>query len=621
MLRQLRKFAWLIVASAIALSFTIGAVLAHEGRPIGDYRLIVGWQEEPAYEGVQNAVSVRVNKIVEGSMEDETAGVEKAEEGDHGSPGHHGEDPESTPATSQDEQEAGEGEDHHGTEDEDRDVTEDGDGQGGSGHHGADDADGQEGHGDPGSSDGDSTAMTGMAHGEGGHHDGTIETGRDISVALQVTGDLVSGANVQIIPEGFEFAPENVNGTHVDGEGHAHIYVDGVKISRVYTPWYYLADLTPGEHEIRATLNANSHEEYSVGGEKVEAVTQFSFQEPHGHPHAPNTLEAANSIEVSISLEPDPLGGANVLVATEGFTFAPENAGDRHITGAGHGQVSVNGVETGRLYGEAMQLGNLAEGKNKVRVTLNTNDFSDYTWNGNPVEATASINIEAGMGGAGYGDPPTALGKPGDKPDEYVNINDESNHHGEPGEGNGMVEKETSWSLAPLLASKPLASIAGQDEGQAVSVEGLEGILKVEVIHAASGASRTMELEAVWGDPGHYVAALIPTASGVYEFRVFGTIEGTTIDETFVSQGAGGNFDDIQSSAELQFPEQLPEMREVVGAVQGARDIAQQAQDTALANQDARGNALAVIALIVGIAGAVLGAGGVFLAMRGRESG
>lgn len=160
--------------------------------------------------------------------------------------------------------------------------------------------------------------------------------------------------------------------------------------------------------------------------------------------------------------------------------------------------------------------------------------------------------------------------------------------------------------------------------GEAMPVEGLEGSIQVEVTHAPTGTSRVQELLAVFGEPGHYVAVMIPTAAGVYEFRVFGTIEGTSIDETFVSKGGGGGFDDIRSSANLQFPEQLPELREVVGAAQGAREIAQQAQDAALAAQASGdgdgGNALAVVAMVIGVVGALLGAGGIYLAFQSRRS-
>ncbi len=622
MLQHIRKFAWLIVAALAALSLAGGAVLAHEGRPAGDYRFIVGWLEEPAYEGSQNAVSVRVNKIVEG----EAGEAAEAEGEEHGPPGHHAEDPASTPAVTQ--EESSEEEDHHGTEDQDSKASED--------HDATMASDGDsEGHhsptpepsmtGDP-QHEGDGPSMTsGMSHGEGGHHDSTLEAAEAMSVAVQTSVDSVSGINVRIVPEGFAFAPDDVDKTHVDGQGHGHVYVDGVKISRVYTPWYYLGDVEPGEHEIRVTLNANSHEEYTYGGQKVEAVIRITVPEPHGHSHAAETVEADGSMAVSITLEPDPLGGANLYMKTEGITFAPQNAGAHHVAGEGHGHVYVNGVQMGRIYGEAMQLGNLAEGTNTVRVTLNSNEHSAYTWNSERVEATASIAIEEGMGG-GYGEPATDHHMPEEKSDADAITNGEQNHHGANGDGDGMKEEETSRSVAPQGAAKPLASISGQNEGVSVPVEGLEGSLQVEVTHVATGASRIIDLQAAWGDPGHYVAGLIPTASGVYEFRVFGTIEGTNIDETSISQGAGGDFDDIQSSAELQFPEQLPEMREVVSAVQGARNIAQQAQDAALAVQaegttaGGGGNGLAIVALIIGIAGAVLGAGGAFLALRARQT-
>lgn len=35
----------------------------------------------------------------------------------------------------------------------------------------------------------------------------------------------------------------------------------------------HLGDLTAGEHEIRVTLNANTHDDYLLDGEMVEAVT------------------------------------------------------------------------------------------------------------------------------------------------------------------------------------------------------------------------------------------------------------------------------------------------------------------------------------------------------------
>ena len=517
MLGHFRKCAWLAVACAVVASLAVGTILAHEGRPVGDYRFIVGWLEEPAYEGDRNAVSVQVNKVVEGG---------EVEDG---------------------------GQDHHG-----------------------------------GSSDNGSSSENG--EGMADHHSVPAEAGSHISVEMEATLDIVSGVNIRIIPHGFNFAPENVNGDHVDGEGHAHVYVDGQKLIRVYTPWLHLDKLEPGMREIKISLNANSHEAYTVNGELVEAVALTEVPEASTGmmPHGSDYIEAEGPMRVDFRLEPDPLGGANLFITeTAGLTFAPENTSGEHVAGQGHAHVYVNGVKVSRVYGDAFQLGQLAEGMNEVRVTLNANNHPQYTWNGEPVEAAKTIHIEAGMGGAGYGE--------------------SSSEHG-----------EGHSSIAPQLP-KVLASVAAQHE-TIVPVEGLEGSMQVEVTHVPSGVSRVFDLKAVFGEPGHYVVNLVPTAAGVYEFRVFGDIEGTALDETFASSGGGGGFDDIRTSAGLHFPEELPELREIESGVRGAIQTAQEAQDAALAAQEGGGNTLAIIALIVGIVGVVLGLGGTWFGLRGRRS-
>ncbi len=634
MQRHIRKIAWLGLASLLALSLPVGAVLSHEGRPLGDYRLIVGWLEEPAYEGARNAVSIRVNKIVEGTPED--AG--------HGPPGHHEEDPAPTPATSGKDAEPGESQDRHGDdghshndggEHSHNDDDEHSHNDGGEHSHNDD----EHSHNDGGEhshngSDEHSHNGDSMAHFANGNH-GSIESESAMSVEVEAAVDAVSGVNVQIIPSGFTFAPEKVNQEHADGEGHAHIYVDGVKLSRVYTPWLHIDGLEPGVREIRVTLNANSHSDYTWNGEAVEATTSITVPEPGEsmHSHKPATVEAEAAMSISIRVEPDPLGGANLFITRiEGFTFSPKNASGDHVADQGNARVYVNGVKVARLYGNAYQLGRMAEGLNTVRVTLNANDHSAYTWNGQPVEAVSDIEIARGMGGAGYGKEAASQDQhngntdaAGDESEgEHTHNGDTHTHNGTGHNGTG--EEDTSRLILPQGSAKPMASIAGQHDEQAVPVEGLEETLQVEVIHVGSGAARVQRLEAAYGDPGHYVAALIPTAAGVYEFRLFGSIEGMAIDETFISMGGGGDFDDVQTSANLQFPEQLPEIREISGAVQGARDIAQQAQDIALAaqasdsEQGGNGNMLAIAALAAGIVGAVLGASGIFFALRVRQS-
>ena len=151
-----------------------------------------------------------------------------------------------------------------------------------------------------------------------------------------------------------------------------------------------------------------------------------------------------------------------------------------------------------------------------------------------------------------------------------------------------------------------------------VAVEGLEQTLQVEVTHVASGVSRTLPLRPVLGEPGVYIGDLIPTAPGVYTARFFGAIEGNPVDETFES--GPGRFSNVESATDLHFPQALPTVREIEGAVRGAQSTAEQAQDAAIGASDSASSAqvFGIIGLVMGLAGVTMGAAGLAIAMRRR---
>ncbi len=144
---------------------------------------------------------------------------------------------------------------------------------------------------------------------------------------------------------------------------------------------------------------------------------------------------------------------------------------------------------------------------------------------------------------------------------------------------------------------------------EATPVEGLEETLQVEVTHVPSGKSKTFALRSLFGDPGHYTADFIPTAPGQYRFRFFGTVEGMAIDEMFES--GPGRFSDIESTTELQFPEQVPAPREMESAIRGAQLSVAEAQDSASSLYT-----LAIVAIVLGGIGAVSGLLAVFMLTR-----
>ena len=89
------------------------------------------------------------------------------------------------------------------------------------------------------------------------------------SLSLKVTKDTMSGWNLNLQTKNFVFAPDQTGGAHVPGYGHAHLYIDGVKVSRLYGEWVHIGALSPGEHVIRVTLNANTHEALTLGEDVI----------------------------------------------------------------------------------------------------------------------------------------------------------------------------------------------------------------------------------------------------------------------------------------------------------------------------------------------------------------
>lgn len=89
------------------------------------------------------------------------------------------------------------------------------------------------------------------------------------TVEIAIIEDAMIGYNVQIDVTDFTFAPQHASSEYVDGEGHAHLYIDGVKIGRVYGEWVYVGELNPGLHEIKVTLNGNDHSMLMADGLEI----------------------------------------------------------------------------------------------------------------------------------------------------------------------------------------------------------------------------------------------------------------------------------------------------------------------------------------------------------------
>lgn len=101
-------------------------------------------------------------------------------------------------------------------------------------------------------------------------------TGAAPTLAIDVTPDPVSGWNLSVSTKNFVFSPTNSGRAHLNGEGHAHLYANGVKIARLYGPWFHIAALPEGQVELRVTLNSNDHKTLAVNGAPLQATTTIT---------------------------------------------------------------------------------------------------------------------------------------------------------------------------------------------------------------------------------------------------------------------------------------------------------------------------------------------------------
>jgi hypothetical protein len=89
---------------------------------------------------------------------------------------------------------------------------------------------------------------------------------------LLITPDAMSGWNMQIVTENFTFAPERLNQDSKPTEGHAHLFLNGRKLARLYGHWHHIPKLPQGKNELRITLNTNRHEDLTDQGKVIDAI-------------------------------------------------------------------------------------------------------------------------------------------------------------------------------------------------------------------------------------------------------------------------------------------------------------------------------------------------------------
>jgi hypothetical protein len=143
---------------------------------------------------------------------------------------------------------------------------------------------------------------------------------------------------------------------------------------------------------------------------------------------------------------------------------------------------------------------------------------------------------------------------------------------------NGKYDVVVGWDVEPAYqGQKNAASIRISEAGSnpAVPVEGLDKTLKVQLRQGAT--TREFPLRAVFGQKGYYVADIVPTRTGDYQWTFTGSINGEAVNDTFDS--ADGKFNGVEPINGLQFPMTPADPAQAMVAAQSAQADAQAARN------------------------------------------
>ena len=98
------------------------------------------------------------------------------------------------------------------------------------------------------------------------------------AVSLNHTKDKKGNYAIELVLENFTFEPTLVDQGAVPNEGHAHIYVNDEKISRLYDNWFYLdkKHLSEVVNTVEVTLNGNDQSEWAIDGSHIQSTIKIT---------------------------------------------------------------------------------------------------------------------------------------------------------------------------------------------------------------------------------------------------------------------------------------------------------------------------------------------------------
>ena len=193
-------------------------------------------------------------------------------------------------------------------------------------------------------------------------------------------GDALNSASVPVdaAVANFTLDPDNVGGSASAGEGHIHLYLDGVYVDYTAAASSWLYHVAEGDHVLETRLADNDHTE-------GYAIDYARFSVAAGRPDI--TLDSPLDGEVVTS------DSFYVTSTAENFSLVDPSSSSTNVDGEGHYHIYVDGVYLTYDYTGSTIVSGLNSGDHTLQLELVNNDhtsLADPVWS---EEITVTLEI------------------------------------------------------------------------------------------------------------------------------------------------------------------------------------------------------------------------------------
>tara|TARA_B100000963_G_scaffold274169_1_gene242391 strand:- start:350 stop:754 length:405 start_codon:yes stop_codon:yes gene_type:complete len=91
-------------------------------------------------------------------------------------------------------------------------------------------------------------------------------------IDIEVTRDKIEGYNLFFNLQNFKISPYDIEIKNDDNSGYLQLFINDIKISRIYSNWYHAPErfFNQKENSIRIKLFTNLHDELSINNQPIE---------------------------------------------------------------------------------------------------------------------------------------------------------------------------------------------------------------------------------------------------------------------------------------------------------------------------------------------------------------